>query len=78
MELRCLGYQICAETIYRACYDVSNSSGLPAKCWALLPRARLRRKPRERYEQDRCSVLGDYRHICERLIKVDNRQEPGH
>ncbi len=77
-ELAELGYQICAETIYQACYDTSNRSGLPPKCWALLPRARRRRKPRGRCSQVKRSVLGDWWRICERPNEADNRQEPGH
>ncbi len=77
-ELRCLGYRICAETIYQACYDVSNRSGLPPKSWVLLLRARRRRKPRSRCSQAKRSVLGDWRRICDRPSEADNRQEPGH
>ncbi len=35
-ELAELGYRICVETIYQACYDVSTRNGLPSNCWVLL------------------------------------------
>ena len=38
-ELRAEGHRICAETIYRACYDHTGAGGLPEGCWRLLPRA---------------------------------------
>ncbi len=63
------------------CYDTSNRSGLPPKCWALLPRARRRRKPQRRCEQAKRSVLGDCWRICDYVTvrcEVDNRQEVGH
>ena len=77
-ELRELGYKVCAETIYRACYANCGRSGLAAGTWAELPRSRRRRKPRGRCEQAKRSPLGDYRPIADRPAEADHRQEPGH
>ena len=77
-ELSALGYKVCAETIYRACYDASGRSGLRAGIWKNLPRARRRRKPRSRCEQARRSALGDYRPIADRPAEAEDRAEPGH
>ncbi|WP_419917650.1 hypothetical protein [Candidatus Poriferisocius sp.] len=58
---------MCAETIYRACYDPTGRSGLAADSWKLLVRQRRRRKPRSRCEQAKRSVLGDFRPIAQRF-----------
>ena len=77
-ELAELGYRVCAETIYRACYDHTAASGLRPGTWAKLPRARRRRKPRGRCEQAKRSALGDYRPIADRPRAAEGREEPGH
>ena len=77
-ELAELGMFVCAETIYRACYDPAAPSGLAAGTWNKLPRARRRRKPRSRCEQAKRSPLGDYRPIADRPASAEGRQEPGH
>ena len=77
-ELSALGYRVCAETIYRACYDASGRSGLRAGTWKKLPRARRRRKPRSRCEQAKRSALGDYKPIADRPAEAEDRNEPGH
>ena len=43
-DLSAQGMQVCAETIYRACYANHIDSGLKAGSWESLPRARRRRK----------------------------------
>ena len=77
-SLRKQGLRVCAETIYRACYDPSGRSGLAADSWKLLVRRRRRRKPRSRCEQAKRSVLGDFRPIAQRPAIVDTRAEAGH
>ena len=77
-ELRELGWRVCAETIYRACYADCAQSGLEAGSWAKLPRARRRRKPRGRCEQAKRSALGGYKPIADRPATAEDRQEPGH
>ena len=77
-ELAELGLFVCAETIYRACYDHAARGGLRAGTWNKLPRSRRRRKPRSRCEQAKRSPLGDYRPIAERPAPVEGRKEPGH
>ena len=77
-ELAGMGMSVCAETIYRACYDHAALSGLAAGTWNKLPRARRRRRPRSRCEQAKRSPLGDYRPIAERPASVEGRKEPGH
>ncbi len=77
-ELALCGLKVCAETIYRGCYDASRRSGLRAGAWKKLPRARPRRKPRGRPEQAKRSALGDYKPIAERPAEADNRKESGH
>ena len=77
-DLRTLGLQICAETIYRACYDRTGRRGLVARNWAHLPRQHRRRKPRGRTEQAKRSALGEFRPLTARLAKADTRAEPGH
>ncbi len=47
-DLRAEGYQICAETIYAACYDRTGLRGLPKGAWRLLLRRCHSRKPRSR------------------------------
>ncbi len=76
--LRDAGPGVCAETIYRACYDRSGQSGLAADTWKLLPRQRRKRKPRSRCEQAKRSALGDYRRLAERPVEVEDRREAGH
>ncbi len=76
--LRDAGFGVCAETIYRACYDRSGRSGLAADSWKLLPRQRRKRKPRSRCEQAKRSALGDYRPLSERPAEVEDRGAPGH
>ena len=70
--------RVCAETIYRACYDRSGRSGLKPGTWEKLPRARRRRKPRSRCEEAKRSALGDYKPIADRPEAAADRQEPGH
>ncbi len=67
MELAGLGYQICVETIYQACYDVSTRNGLPSNSWALLPRARRRKSP-GCFSQVKRLVLGGWRRVCDRPL----------
>ena len=75
--LRAGGRTVSAETIYRAAYDHSGSSGLPEGSWRCLPRRRRRRKPRGRCTT-KPSPLGDFRPICERPASVEDRSEAGH
>ena len=77
-DLGALGLRVCAETIYRACYDRHSRRGLPPNSWQLLPRQHRRRKPRGRLEQAKRSVLGEFRPLAERPAKADTRAEPGH
>ena len=77
-ELGELGYEVCAETIYRACYSNDRRSGLAAGSWAKLPRQRRRRKPRSRCEKAKRSPLGDYKPIADRPAEAGDRAEPGH
>ena len=77
-DLRTLGLRVCAETIYRACYDCTGRRGLAARSWAHLPRQQRRRKPRGRTEQAKRSALGEFRPLAERPAKADTRAEPGH
>ncbi len=77
-SLRDAGPGVCAETIYRACYDQSGRSGLAADSWKQLPRQRRKRKPKSRCEQAKRSALGDYRPLAERPVEVDDRGAPGH
>ena len=58
--LRAEGRTVSAETIYRAAYDHSGSSGLPEGSWRCLPRRRRRRKPRGRCTT-KPSPLDDFR-----------------
>ena len=76
-QLRAEGRLICAETIYRACYDPSASSGLPEGSWRWLPRRCRRRKPRGRRTQ-KPSPLGDFRPIADRPAAAGDRREAGH
>ena len=73
-----LGLRVCAETIYRACYDRTGRRGLAARSWAHLPRQQRRRKPRGRTEQAKRSALGEFRPLAERPAKAAGREEPGH
>ena len=75
--LRAEGRTVSAETIYRAAYDHSGSSGLPEGSWRCLPRRRRRRKPRGRHAR-KPSPLGVFRPICERPASVEDRSEAGH
>ena len=75
--LRAEGRTICAETIYRACYDPRGARGLPEGSWRLLPRRCRRRKPRGR-RTPKPSPLGDFRPIAERPASVEDRVEAGH
>ena len=75
--LRAEGRTVSAETIYRAAYDHSGSSGLPEGSWRCLPRRRRRRKPRGRCTT-KPSPLGDFRPVCERPAAAGDRNEPGH
>jgi len=77
-ELAELGYRVCAETIYRACYDPREGSGLEPGTCKKLPRARRRRKPRSRCEKAKRSVLGDYKPVADRPASAEDREEPGH
>lgn len=77
-ELAQCGLKVCAETIYRGCYDRAGRSGLKPGTWKKLPRARPRRKPRGRCEQAKRSVLGDYKPIADRPRSAEDRREPGH
>ena len=60
-DLGALGLRVCAETIYRACYDRTGRRGLAERSWAHLPRQQRRRKPRGRLEQAKRSALGEFR-----------------
>ena len=77
-DLGALGLRVCAETIYRACYDRHSRRGLAERSWAHLPRQHRRRKPRGRTEQAKRSALGEFRPLAERPAKADTRAEPGH
>ena len=77
-DLRAQGLFVCAETIYRACYDRTGRRGLAARSWTRLPRQHRRRKPRGRTEQAKRSALGEFRPLAERPAKADTRAEPGH
>ncbi len=76
-DLRAEGYQICAETIYAACYDRTGSRGLSKEAWRLLPRRCRKRKPRNRITA-KPNALGDYKPITQRPIAVEQRVEAGH
>ena len=77
-DLRAQGLFVCAETIYRACYDRTGRRGLAARSWAHLPRQHRRRKPRGRTEQAKRSALGEFRPLAGRPAKAAARAEPGH
>jgi IS30 family transposase len=77
-ELAQSGLKVCAETIYRGCYNPARRAGLKPGTWTKLPRARRRRKPRGRSKQAKRSVLGDYKPIADRPAAAEDRQEPGH
>ena len=77
-DLGALGLQICAETIYRACYDPTGRRGLAERSWAHLPRRQRRRKPRGRTEQAKRSALGEFRPLADRPAQAGTRAEPGH
>ena len=57
-DLGVRGLGVCAETVYRACYDHTGRSGLKPGSWNKLPRQRRRRKPRGRCEQAKRSPAG--------------------
>ena len=76
-QLRAEGLRVCAETIYRACYDHTGRRGLPEGSWRLLPRRCRRRKPQGRHTQ-KPSPLGDFKAIAERPAAVEDRREAGH
>ncbi len=72
------GPAVCAETIYRACYDPAGARGLPGGgSWKKLPRRCRRRKPRGRPAR-KPSPLGDYRPIADRPAAAGDRSEAGH
>ena len=71
------GLRVCAETIYRACYDHTGGSGLPEGCWRKLPRRYRRRESRGRSAK-RPGALSEVRGIAERPPAADGRSEPGH
>ena len=77
-DLRSQGMGVCAETIYRACYDHTGRNGLKPGSWKKLPRQRRRRKPRGRCEQAKRSAMGHFRPIADRPAAADTRAEPGH
>lgn len=77
-DLKALGLSVCAETIYRGCYDHTERGGLEPRSWRKLPRWRRRRKPRGRLEQAKRSALGDYKPIADRPAAANDRSEPGH
>ena len=77
-DLRTLGLRVCAETIYRACYDRTGRRGLAERSWDHLPRQQRRRKPRGRCEQAKRSALGEFRPLAERPGEAAGREEPGH
>ena len=77
-DLGALGLRVCAETIYRACYDRTGRRGLAERSWARLPRQHRRRKPRGRTEQAKRSALGEFRPLAERPGEAASRAEPGH
>ena len=77
-DLRAQGLFVCAETIYRACYDRTGRRGLAERSWAHLPRQHRRRKPRGRTEQAKRSALGEFRPLAERPAKAAGREETGH
>ena len=74
-DLGALGLRVCAETIYRACYDRTGRRGLAERSWARLPRQHRRRKPRGRTEQAKRSALGEFRPLAERPGE-SRHQEP--
>lgn len=76
-QLRAEGLRVCAETIYRACYDHTSRRGLPEGSWRLLPRRCRRRKPRGQHTQ-KPSPLGDFKAIAEHPAAVGDRREAGH
>ena len=59
-DLGVRGLGVCAETVYRACYDHTGRNGLKPGSWNKLPRQRRRRKPRGRCAQAKRSVLGEF------------------
>ena len=77
-DLGTLGLRVCAETIYRACYDPTGRRGLAERSWTHLPRQRRRRKPRGRCEQAKRSALGEFRPLAVRPAEAHSRAEPGH
>ena len=77
-DLGVRGLGVCAETVYRACYDHTGRSGLKPGSWNKLPRQRRRRKPRGRCEQAKRSPLGEFRPIADRPAEAAGRSEPGH
>ena len=77
-DLGARGMGVCAETVYRACYDHTGRSGLKPGSWEKLPRQRRRRKPRGRCEQAKRSALGEYRPLADRPAEADTRSETGH
>ena len=75
--LRSEGLVVCAETIYRACYDHTGSRGLPEGSWQCLPRRRRRRKQRGRCTR-KPSPLGVFKPIADRPAAASGRSEAGH
>ena len=76
-DLGVRGLGVCAQTVYRACYDHTGRSGLKPGSWNKLPRQRRRRKPRSRSEQAKRSVLGEFRPLADRPAQAGTRA-PGH
>ena len=76
-DLRAEGRRLCAETIYRACYDHTGRRGLPEGSWRCLPRRCRRRKKRGRHTATP-SPLGDFRPIADRPVAAGDRSEAGH
>ena len=76
-DLRVAGLGVCAETIYRACYDHSGASGLAEGTWRCLPRRRRRRKQRGRHGP-KPSPLGEFKPIAQRCAAATDRSEAGH
>ena len=72
-----VSHRVCAETIYRACYQPGGGRGLPAGSWKWLPRRRRRRKPRSRCEQAKRNQLGDIRPIGQRPVEVGGTDRTG-
>ena len=75
-DLGARGLFVCAETIYRACYDRTGRRGLAERSWTRLPRQHRRRKPRGRTEQAKRSALGEFRPLAGRPAKPTPEPSP--